>query len=96
MQGLVETASSHKYEGGLKLHFAVAMGQFKDVKYLVEKKHCNPMQRDPFGITGLHMAAITGNMQVFKYFITEKNCNPACPGLLGLTPLHLASEEGHH
>ena len=95
VQGLVETASSHKSGSGLELHSAVVMGQLDYVKYLVKKKHCNPMQRDPFGFTALHMAAIEGKVQVLKYFIRERNCHPACPGPLGLTPLHLASEGGH-
>ena len=95
VRGLLETASSHKSRGGLELHFVAAVGQLEDVEYLVEKKHCNPMQRDENGFASFHVAAIAGNMQVFKYFITECNCNPACSGPLGLTPLHLACEEGH-
>ena len=71
------------------------MGQLKNVRYLVEKKHSNPMQRDHSGFTAFHVAAIEGKVQVFKYFVIECNCNPACPGPLGLTPLHLASQRGH-
>ena len=91
VQDLVETASSHKCGDGLEIHLAVAIGQLEDIKYLVEKKHCNPMQRHLGSFAPFHVAAIVGNVQVLKYFITECNCNPACPGSLGLTPLHLAS-----
>ena len=95
VQCLVETASSHKSGSGLELCFAVAMGQLQYIKFLVEKKNCNPMQRDHNGFASFHVAAVKGNVEIFKYFITECNCNPACPGPLGLTPLHLASELGH-
>ena len=71
VQGLVETASSYKSGSSLELHFAVAVGQLEHVKYLVEKKHCNPMQRDQNGFASFHGAAITGNVELFKYFITE-------------------------
>ena len=82
MQGLIETALSNKSDIGSELHWVAAVGQLEDVKYLVEKKQCNPMQKNHTGSTALHMAAITGNVDVFKYFITEGNCNPACPGPL--------------
>ena len=95
VRGLVETASSRKSRSGLELNFAAAMGNLEYVRFLVEKKHCNPMQRDLAGSAAIHMAAITGNVEVFKYLITERNCNPACQGPLGLTPLHLASEGVH-
>ena len=95
VQGLVETASSHKSASGLELNFAVAVGMFGYVRILVEKKHCNPMQLDQGGFAAFHVAATVGNVQVLKYLVTECNCNPACPGPLGLTPLHLASQEGH-
>ena len=94
VQGLIETASSNKSDIGSVLHWVAAVGQL-DVKYLVEKKNCNPMQKNDTGSTALHMAAITGNVDVFKYFISECNCNPACPGPLGLTFLHFASDQGH-
>ena len=95
MQGLAETASFHKSGSGLELHFAVAVGQLEHVRFLVEEMHCNPMQKDTYGITAFHLAALEGKVQVFKYFVTESNCNPACSGPLGLTPLHLASGGGH-
>ena len=92
MQGLAETASSHRTGSGLELHIAVATGQLEYVQFLVQKKHCNPMQMDNLiGIAALHVAALEGNVQVLKYFVMERNCNPACPGPFGLTPLHLAS-----
>ena len=92
VQGLVQMQNSGS---ALLLHHAAAKGRLEDVRYLVEKKHYNPLQRDQCGIAPFHMAAIVGNVQVFKYCVTECNCNPACPGPLGLTPLHLASELGH-
>ena len=92
VQGLVESASLHKSGSGLELHHAVAMGQLEYVRFLVEKKHYNPMERDQDGISPLYLAAIVGNVQVFKYFINNNYCNPACPGPLGLTPLHIACE----
>ena len=95
VQGLVERASSHDFMSGLQLHWAVIMEQMEYVRFLVEKKHCNPIQRDQHAVAAFHVAAIVGNLQILKYFITECNCNPACPCPLGLTPLHLASEQGH-
>ena len=62
---------------GLELHFTVVMGELKDVKYLVEKKNCNPMQRDQNGFASFHVAATVGNFHAFKYFITESNCQPS-------------------
>ena len=43
MQNVVET---HKSGSDMELHHAVAMGQLEIVKFLVEKKHCNPMQKN--------------------------------------------------
>ena len=54
VQGLIETASSRKSWSGLEIHHAAAKQQLKDVRFLVEKKHCNPMQRDPVGFAHLH------------------------------------------
>ena len=71
MQGLIETASSNKSDIGSVLHWVAAVGKLEDVKYLVEKKNCNPlMQKNHTGSTVLHMAAITGNGHVFKYLVT--------------------------
>ena len=95
MQGLAGIASNHEHWSGLELHLAVLTGQLEAVKFLVEEKHFNPMQRPRRDINAVHMAALYGNLQVFNYFITERNCNPACPGPFGLTPLHIASEQGH-
>ena len=95
VQELVETASIHKSESDLELHHAAAMGQLKNVRFLVENKHCKPMETDHSGFTAFHVAALEGKVQVFKYFVIECNCHPACSGPLGLTPLHLASVQGH-
>ena len=96
VQSLVQSVSSHKYESGSEFNLVVTIQtQIEDIRYLVEKMHCNPMQRNEEGYTLFHAAALIGNLQVLKYLITECNCNPACPGPLGLTPLHLASEHGH-
>ena len=96
MRGLVEMASSYTSGSDLELHHAASEGQLENVRFLVEKKHYNPMQRDDqCEITALHIAVIVGRMDILKYFITECNCNPACPGPHGLTSLHLASYQGH-
>ena len=87
VQGLVKTASSHKSGSSLELYFAVTVGQLEHVRFLVEKKHCSPLQREQNGFAPFHIAAILGNVEVLKYFITKSNCNPAYPGPLGLTPL---------
>ena len=68
IQGIVQMQTSGST---LVLHHAVA--KVEDVKYLVEKKHYNPLQKDQCDLTPFHVAAITGNLQVFKYFITERN-----------------------
>ena len=94
VQGITDTSSFHIIESGLELHHAAAMGQLEYVRFLVEKKYCNPSQH-VHGNTAFHIAAISGNLQILKYFITETNCNPAYPGPLGLTCLHLASQQGH-
>ena len=93
VQGLVETASSHNSVGDLELHHAVAMQQLENVRFLVEEKQYNPMQRNQAGFAPIHVAAIRGDVQMLKYFITDCYCNPACPGPLGLTPLHFASQQ---
>jgi len=82
VQGLVETASSPKSGSGLELCFAVAMGHLEYIRFLVEKKNYNAMQKDQSGFTSFHLAAVKGNLEVFKYFVTQRNCNPACPGPL--------------
>ena len=50
VQGLVGTASSHKSGSSLVLYFAVTVGQLENVRFLVEKKHCNPMQREQMAL----------------------------------------------
>ena len=94
VQGITVTSSFGKSESGLELHHASAMGQLEHVRFLVEKKYCNPNQH-VHGFTAFHTATFKGNLQILKYFITENNCNPAYPGPLGLTCLHLASQQGH-
>ena len=76
MQGHAELALSRK------LYRASWNGHLHTVKFLVDKKHCSPMQKDQDGIAALHVAALEGNVQMFKYFVTESNCNPAYPGPL--------------
>ena len=58
VQDLVETASSYKSGSGLELYSAVVMGQLQYIKFLVERKNCNPMQRDHSGFASFHVAAI--------------------------------------
>ena len=60
IQGIVQMQPSGST---LVLHHAVAKGHMKDVRYLVEKKHYNPLQKDQRDITPFHVAAITGNVQ---------------------------------
>ena len=60
IQGLIETTSSYKSGSGLltdQLHFAVATGELEHVRFLVEKKHCNPMDRHQHGFTA-HMTSL--------------------------------------
>ena len=91
MKDIAETSSLSG-----ELYCAVAEGELENVRFLVEKKHYNPMQRNNhFEITAFHLATLVGNIEIFKYFTTESNCNPACSGPLGLTALHLASGQGH-
>ena len=90
----METASLLKFGSDLELHHAVVIERLEDVKFLVEKKHCNPMQRDQHGFAPIHIAAVVGSVQILDYFVNS-DCNPTCTGPHGSTPLHLASELGH-
>ena len=65
------------------------------VKFLTDKEHQNPLQKDEYGDTALHAAAQGGSLDILKYFINERNCNPACLGYRGRTPLHDASDCAH-
>ena len=44
VQGITDTSSFHGSGSGLELHRASAMGQLEHVRFLVEKKDCNPNQ----------------------------------------------------
>ena len=46
VQDLVESTFSCTSGGDLELHFATLRGRLEDIKYLVEKKLCNPMQKN--------------------------------------------------
>ena len=62
VQGLVEAASVHQSGGSLEVHHAVFEENLEIVKFLVEKKNCNPMHRIQQGYTVLHMAAFRGHL----------------------------------
>ena len=94
VQSLMETTSLPKFGSGLELHHAVAMEKLDDVKFFVEKKHYNPMQRSQHGFAPIHIAAVVGSVQLLDYFVNN-GCNPACTGPHGLTPLHFASQLDH-
>lgn len=63
-----------------KLLLAAWREDLETVKFLTDKKHQKPLQKDEHGNTALHAAAQGGSLDVLKYFINEKNCNPTCHG----------------
>ena len=69
----VSSADNHS-KSGFKLHLAAKSEDLGYVRFLVERKNYNPVQRDQVGFAPFHMAAIVGNVQVLKYFINECNC----------------------
>ena len=80
----------------LPLHVASYRGDLCEVKYLVEEKYFDPLQK--FVIdnerTALHCAADAGHLNILKYFIEEQYCNPLCFDKDNVTPLHVAAKKG--
>ena len=77
----LQISSGHQITGDRsELHLAARKGDLETVKFLTDKKHQNPLQKDEYGDTALHAAAKGGSLYVLKYFIGERSFNPACLG----------------
>jgi len=74
------------------LLLAAKRGDLETVKFLTDKKHQKPLQKDEHGNTALCAAAQGGSLEVLKYFINEKNCNPTCHGHLDVVK-YLVTED---
>ena len=70
------------------LYFVAKSGDLEIVKFIVDKKHQNPLQKDKIENTALHAAAQGGCLDILKYLIDEKDYYPACLDRCERTPLH--------
>ena len=76
------------------LHSASTLGLLDIVKYLVNKKQCDPLYLCK-ETTPLHVAAAEGHLEVLKYLTVTKMCDPQVRSADSDTPLHCAARNGH-
>ena len=82
-------------DGNTPLNYAAASGKLNTVKYLIERKGCNPQCQGQWNRSPLHNACEKNrNLAVVKYLVEKHGCDPNEKDEKGNTPLNLAAAFG--
>ena len=54
---------------------ACATGQLDVIRYLTEKRECDPERKDDRGICAIDLAILAGSMDILKYFVEKRGCD---------------------
>ena len=81
----------------IPLHTACTNGHIEIVKFLIDKRGCDPCVRDGNQSTSLHRACANGHITIVTYLIKERKCDPCARASkeFEVTPLHMACQYGH-
>ena len=72
------------------LMVASGAGKLEIVKYLVEKCHMDPNDKNPAGLNCLHLACKDGALSIVKYFLENNLCNKEEESDEGQPPITIA------
>ena len=54
---------------------ACANGKLDVIRYLTEKRRCDPVHNNDRGLCAIDVATVTGNVDVLKYFVEKRGCD---------------------
>ena len=77
----------------MQLLVACMKNDVASAKRLVQKRGCDPAQKDKQGNTPLSVAALSGSLDILMYLIEKRKCSPGCPGQWGRSLLHNACQK---